>query len=46
MLAKRLIHTLSVSMDAEEGMISRLKVNIHKVINVGVLILAANYSLL
>ncbi|XP_068715782.1 cullin-2-like [Montipora foliosa] len=25
MLAKRLIHTLSVSMDAEEGMISRLK---------------------
>ena len=27
MLAKRLIHTLSVSMDAEEGMISRLKVS-------------------
>ena len=26
MLAKRLIHTLSVSMDAEEGMIARLKV--------------------
>jgi len=46
MLAKRLIHTLSVSMDAEEGMISRLKVNIPRVINVGVLILAANYSLL
>ena len=29
MLAKRLIHTLSVSMDAEEGMISRLKVSCH-----------------
>ena len=31
MLAKRLIHTLSVSMDAEEGMISRLKVNCHSI---------------
>lgn len=27
MLAKRLIHNLSVSMDAEEAMISRLKVS-------------------
>ena len=31
MLAKRLIHTLSVSMDAEEGMISRLKVSYHSI---------------
>ena len=31
MLAKRLIHTLSVSMDAEEGMISRLKVSCHSI---------------
>ena len=31
MLAKRLIHTLSVSMDAEEGMISRLKVSCHNI---------------
>ena len=31
MLAKKLIHTLSVSMDAEEGMISRLKVSCHSI---------------
>ena len=31
MLAKRLIHTLSVSMDAEEGMISRLKVSCYSI---------------
>lgn len=35
MLAKRLIHSLSVSMDAEEGMISRLKVQTGFVVQYG-----------
>ena len=43
MLAKRLIHTLSVSMDAEEGMISRLKVNTPGCARVK--IFAASYNL-
>ena len=33
MLAKRLIHNLSVSMDAEENMINRLKVDMIKRLN-------------
>lgn len=34
MLAKRLIHGLSLSMDSEEAMINKLKVNVHQISSV------------